>query len=523
MGNSVFPEASTGGLQTRVQKFLSSGTFTVPNGVKSVNVTCVGGGGSGAWNSSGGSGGGVIKRTIDTSALMGTAITVTIGAGGQSGTPGGNSSFGSLLFAGGGSSAVSGWTRDATASGGQIASVPVIVATTPGDNCTKFLSTSTMIAAFPPNFGVTDALYNAGTRIPYYTSTDGGSTWTRRTIVSGGGTTPSGHIQAMFVANNIFISTNMNNQPSESYITYSNDGINWTRWNYTGTNMQTCQDVTYANGTYYFGNTRSSSVDYNMGTATAIGSGSINALNPATNAGEPWWGVVFGAGTYVAYGQSTSSTFAIATSASPTSGFSRVSITAGQAGEWPMHMYHDGTKFVAYTNQNRVYTSTTPASAPWTLARAQTFNSSSGLSSSTTKALNYNGTYFTINSSNGVEYSTNATSWTVVKRPANTTSGGAVVQGTKVLSTDGSNIQTYFDIASPVTGIAYGYTSSSTAGGGAGGPAFITWNGSSQSFVPGPGIDGYGNGGTSTTSAGGFGAGGNNASNGIVIVEYLAA
>lgn len=73
----------------RRQIFTSSGTFTVPTGVTQIWVSLCGGGGDGqnqGANESGGGGAGgmYIPRTV----TAGTAITVTIGAGG-SGTFGG--------------------------------------------------------------------------------------------------------------------------------------------------------------------------------------------------------------------------------------------------------------------------------------------------------------------------------------------------------------------------------------------------------------------------------------------------
>ena len=92
------------------QLFAASGTFTVPAGVTSVKVTCIGAGGGASvgFGSQGGAGGcssGVYTVT------PGAAITVTVGTGGAgvgnstNGAAGGASSFGALLSATGGGGA----------------------------------------------------------------------------------------------------------------------------------------------------------------------------------------------------------------------------------------------------------------------------------------------------------------------------------------------------------------------------------------------------------------------------------
>lgn len=108
----------------RMQAFVSSGSFSVPAGVRRVRVVCTGGGGGGAGcgvgNSGGGGGaGGTAIGWFDVT--PGVAITVTIGAGGSAGVSGGGSggvggtsSFGALCSATGGA----GGTVDGTGQGG---------------------------------------------------------------------------------------------------------------------------------------------------------------------------------------------------------------------------------------------------------------------------------------------------------------------------------------------------------------------------------------------------------------------
>jgi hypothetical protein len=84
--------------------FTTSGVFTVPKGVKSIDVFCVGGGGGAAYlttGSTGGAGGGYTKTVKDIEVEPGQQITVTVGAGGV-GANGGASSIGSYCSANGG-------------------------------------------------------------------------------------------------------------------------------------------------------------------------------------------------------------------------------------------------------------------------------------------------------------------------------------------------------------------------------------------------------------------------------------
>ena len=95
------------------QLFTSSGSFTVPAGVYSVQVTVVGAGGSGAngqFNGGGGYAGAVVTQSV--AVTTGQVIPVSVGAGGVprehtasggyvNGAAGGNSSFGSVVAAGG--------------------------------------------------------------------------------------------------------------------------------------------------------------------------------------------------------------------------------------------------------------------------------------------------------------------------------------------------------------------------------------------------------------------------------------
>lgn len=97
-----------GGLTKKeIQRFTSSGSFTVPDGVAEIDVYLVGGGGGGGKSgnySAGGGGGGGYCKLATFAVVQGTTYAVTIGAGGAESYAGGRSSFGDLLTADGGQS-----------------------------------------------------------------------------------------------------------------------------------------------------------------------------------------------------------------------------------------------------------------------------------------------------------------------------------------------------------------------------------------------------------------------------------
>ena len=103
--------------------FTSSGTFTVPAGITSIDIFCVGGGGASCntvkasstntdyTGVSAGGGGGYTSTKKGYAVTPGASFTVTIGAGGTAGGNGSATSFGSILTANGGNSAsaTAGW------------------------------------------------------------------------------------------------------------------------------------------------------------------------------------------------------------------------------------------------------------------------------------------------------------------------------------------------------------------------------------------------------------------------------
>lgn len=117
-------QRASNGKTRKTQAFTTTGTWTKPLGVESIEILLVGGGGgAGAGTDAGssttlyistgaGGGGQVIKRDLDVSSISaGTNVSVVIGAGGaggasgnSAGAVGGDSTFGSLLTALGGGS-----------------------------------------------------------------------------------------------------------------------------------------------------------------------------------------------------------------------------------------------------------------------------------------------------------------------------------------------------------------------------------------------------------------------------------
>jgi hypothetical protein len=151
----------------------TSGTWTVPVGAKAIEVTCVGaggGGGRGARNSSsttlgggaGGGGGGISRYLFRAEDLggAGASVTLTVGVNGSgsgvgatgttalagiAGISGGNTTFGSYLYAGGGGGGAGGVISGTTSTGGGIGGVGMFR----GNSGRDYGSTSAASTTFP--------------------------------------------------------------------------------------------------------------------------------------------------------------------------------------------------------------------------------------------------------------------------------------------------------------------------------------------------------------------------------------
>jgi hypothetical protein len=105
MGISVIGAAGVRVGQPNEAVYSASGTFTVPDGVTSVEAIVVGGGGGGGYAANSGEssgGGGAVVRAVSY-VTPGETVNVIVGAGGAKASSGGASSFGNL-YADGGSS-----------------------------------------------------------------------------------------------------------------------------------------------------------------------------------------------------------------------------------------------------------------------------------------------------------------------------------------------------------------------------------------------------------------------------------
>ena len=91
-------------VKAQTRTFLTSGTFTVPSGVTSINVECWGAGAGGNNNINRGGGGGAFAGINAYGVTPGTSYTITVGTGAAPGTgdDGQNSSFDLLVVAAGG-------------------------------------------------------------------------------------------------------------------------------------------------------------------------------------------------------------------------------------------------------------------------------------------------------------------------------------------------------------------------------------------------------------------------------------
>ena len=102
-----------------VQSFTSSGTFSVPAGITTVNVLVVAGGGAGGSNMGGGGGAGGLIFMPNSPVTPGGTVTVTVGDGGPvPGNTGQDSVFGTLTAKGGGGGGGPGGQGEDGGSGG---------------------------------------------------------------------------------------------------------------------------------------------------------------------------------------------------------------------------------------------------------------------------------------------------------------------------------------------------------------------------------------------------------------------
>lgn len=161
------PQTVTNGMTV----FTTSGTFTVPANVSTVNVECWGGGASGGGyttTTTGGGGGGGSYAQSSVSVTPGGTVTITVGAGGAAialntasvGNPGGTTSFGASVLALGGSGGATG----ATGTGGTGGLASGSTGTLKLDGGYGGLSSSTFVGlgGAAPMIGITPSLQVVG-------------------------------------------------------------------------------------------------------------------------------------------------------------------------------------------------------------------------------------------------------------------------------------------------------------------------------------------------------------------------
>lgn len=247
MAISSFGAAAAGAAQQYEQIFASSGTWTKPTGVKTVELTCIGGGGGGYTSQVGGGAGGYFKGILDISGA--TSATITVGAGGlgsatPSATAGGRSTVsfddGKTIAANGGS--ISGYQGDCVnplifGSGDITAGVQAASATGYGySNSASLLAYGGgKYVALPRALGG----LNYATSYAYYSTN--GTSWTL------GKTFSSARLyKDVAYGNGIFIALATLTNNGANLVSISSDGIDWKDY----TLSVPCTGLTFANGVF---------------------------------------------------------------------------------------------------------------------------------------------------------------------------------------------------------------------------------------------------------------------------------
>jgi hypothetical protein len=256
MAISVIGGATVSAPQQYEQVFTSSGVWTKPTGVKTCELTIVGGGAGGATNTGqGGGAGGYYKTILDISAT--TSATITVGAGGtfaglQTTVGGGATTFStnnglSITSNGGGSTATNALdgiqSQGTTYYPNQFGSLGI----TSGNQIPSVTGSSYTNAAALLGFGngryVMLPLANGGVNYPttqIYHSTNG-TTWSAGTNLA-----TARVFSDVAYGNGIFVAVRPTAVAAATTVVTSSDGITWTETSVT----MAADKIIFANGVF---------------------------------------------------------------------------------------------------------------------------------------------------------------------------------------------------------------------------------------------------------------------------------
>lgn len=290
MAVTTIGSAGGSGLQQYEQIFSTSGTWTKPNGVKTVELIMAGGGAT-SYNQYGvGGAGSVWRGIVDVSAL--STVPVTVGAGGIYGISnaaanGGNSSFGSLVVCTGGVAPLSNgyagtsgqWYLPTTA-GSTIIYPAAATGTTTGTTANEIDNAGNGALKWNGSYYL-QIIYAGGS---VKKSTDG-ITWSTVASISMSGSTYNnklewGNGQWVFVGG------------QSTYLT-SPDGVTWTSRTLPGS-QASAMAISYANGKWWLAGGSNLTL-YSSTDAISWTSVSVNFNGYAATAGR----VAYGNGVYV--------------------------------------------------------------------------------------------------------------------------------------------------------------------------------------------------------------------------------
>jgi hypothetical protein len=529
MGYSVFPPAAAG-LQQYEQVFTTSGTWTKPTGVKTVEVTVVGAGGGCTYSSSASGGGGFYRAIADVSTV--SSVAVTVGAGQTSNTDGGESSFGSFIACTGGKT-VTNINQGGNSGVWYYKSIP-------GFDVISSIEQKPL-SGFPGGrfsqgnsglwFAPTYALSFSASNTVYKSSDLTLSTWTQVGNLPGSGFTDYPNIQCAAYGNGKWILLNKNDVAATELWVSTDNAATWTtmalpggmaaygisftnnRWFLGGNNaMKTSTDgVTWTDVTVNMpsgGSTYISSVKY--GIPSDVGSGMYVAMGGYNSSQRPMYstdGVTFTQNT----GQ-------------------YIQNLTGDPSYSTEILFKDGRFWAYHTASDQIYTSTSPAGTWSNFSNPVNSNYKTGSLAITaggllvwTSAGSYYGVWYARGfaglQANGWTQVSGFTSYWVRAFTPDPTSG--IVQ---LMAGDQPYRFEMGGFKGQANANAGGGSSVQSGGGGAGGSAYAT---AANYYIYGPGLEGFAKGGFSPMSSGGAAPGdgtrsGYRSADGIVIVRWWA-